>query len=193
MIPENRFIELLARQASGEASREDLATLDRACEASAALRTQREGFLAALAAARSDDTADAPGPVLLRAYAIPTLRAAADADRPSRVSLLRVVFDSLRPAAGLRSGATADRQLMLEADGITADVFVRGSGPIRELRVLLEGDDAAHATVHLIHDTGSAAFDLDGDAWTARAPMGRARIEIRVRGRALVTDELALG
>ena len=191
MLSESQYIELLARHASGEASAQDTTRLEAACAESETRRGRRDAFLAAVNAARADDTVDAPGPTLLRAYSIPTREASVPA---VRVSQLQVVFDSLRPAVGLRSGSPAGRQLMLEGDGVTADVFIRGEGKAMEIRVMLEGDRAASATVFFAGPSFEVPFANEGDnEWSMRSPGRRGRIEIRIGGQTMVTEVLELG
>lgn len=185
MSTENEFFELIAGEAAGELDANQIGRLDELCTANESLRTFRDRFAGLIASASTDDTADAPGQSLHRAYKIMQQELNASDSSPA-VSLLRLVFDSLKPVAGLRSAGTARRQLMLETDHISVDIFVEFVPAGCAVSVMAEGVDDAE--VVLVGDDNEIVLGRDKDGWFTTVKPMRAKLEIRLADRTLSSE-----
>lgn len=183
---ESEFFELLAREGAGELDPAGLTRLATLCTHSAELSTARDRFAAMLRDAQSDDTADAPGPSLHRAYAIMRRELDAQAQSAGPVSILKLVYDSLRPVPGLRSAAGARRQIMLEEGDLSVDIFVDHGPAGFTLSVMVEGDEPAAITA--LHESGTTDLTEREGEWRGSLPAGEMRLEIHLPGRVLQSE-----
>ncbi|MCA9272778.1 MAG: hypothetical protein KDA31_07020 [Phycisphaerales bacterium] len=187
MMPQNEFFELLAREALDDLDQAATERLIAFCQSEPELVAVRERFSSVMRAAMSDDSADAPGTSLHRAYQIMWRELHATIGQQENVSLLKLIYDSLRPVAGLRSTAAAGRrQLMLEEGELTVDVFI-DQGPIgHSIHVILDGVPATTVLV-LTRNTETELTESDGE-WQGNVELGTARLEIRMVDRVLRSE-----
>ncbi len=185
MKPEPKLFELLAKEALGTLAKDETARLAELCASSPASAAMRDRFLAIMASAKSDDTADAPGQSLHRAYRIMAQERSTPAPEATP-SLLRLVYDSLKPAVGLRSTASARRQLMLEDDRISVDVFIDQNATGFVLTLLLEGAEPTGVT--LVGKAQRTEMTHTAGEWKATAQPGQAHLEIRTPERTIVSE-----
>lgn len=190
MRTESEFIRLLAGLVSGELDASGLAKLDEMCESDAVRAARREAFVGAIEAAGLDDTTDAPGPTLLRAYGISS-RAVPSVREGGAIGLLSLVFDSLRASPGLRSAVSSRRQLLLEADGVSLDMFVEPAGELVSVGVIVDGASAEE--VSLLDESGEEPLWPDAGAWSVRIEPGVYRVVVRASGRVHETEPIQLG
>lgn len=185
MTPNPEVFELIALEAQGLLDLDGKSRLEAICQQNPALTRVRERFLSVMQAAATDDTADAPGPTLHRAYQI--MRKELDRSSPqAKVSILRLVYDSLKPAVGLRSTASARRQLMLELDEISVDAFIDHAPTGFAVSLMIEGAEAL--SVALLIDGERLKMTLSRDEWTATAEPGTAKLEIETEDRTFVSE-----
>lgn len=186
-MPENDFFELLAREALDELDQVGAERLSAMCESFPGLTQVRERFAAIMRSAPGDDTTDASGASLHRAYQIMRQELEAGAAGTERISILRLVYDSLRPVAGLRTSAAAGRrQLMLEDGDLSVDVFIDHGPTGHTISVMLEGENAAEIRV-LSGDTRAELAESEGE-WRGSVVPGEACLEIRLADRVLRSE-----
>ena len=187
MSTENEFFELIASEAAGQLEANQRLRLDELCSTNSTLQSFRDRFLGLITNAVTDDTHDAPGEALHRAYQIMQQEIGANESTPT-VSLLCLVFDSLKPVAGLRSAGTARRQLMLESDHISVDFFLEFVPAGCAVSVMVDGVDAAE--VALVGDEIEVVLDRDENGWFTTVKPMRAKIEIRLSDRTLSSEPI---
>lgn len=192
MMPDNEFFEMLAREALGNLPETDLERIDTMCATTPELRRIRDRFGAILRSAPSDDTADAPASSLHQAYQIPRRELDTGAVQQEKVSILQLVYDSLRPVAGLRSSVAAGRrQLMLEEGECSVDVFI-DQGPIgHTIGVMVEGEKALRVRI-LIGETETELSENQGE-WRGPVEPGVVFLEIRLTDRVLRSESFEIG
>jgi len=185
MTPNPEVFELLALEAQGLLDRGGESQLEAICHQDPAMARMRERFLAIMQAAATDDTTDAPGQSLHLAYQI--MRKELDQSNPQvKVSVLRLVYDSLKPAVGLRSTASARRQLMLELDEISVDAFIDHAPTGFVVTLMIEGTEVLSVT--LLIDGERLKMNQSRDEWTGTAKPGTARLEIETVERTIVSE-----
>lgn len=189
MSTENEFFELIACEAAGLLEATQRLRLDELCATNYTLRSFRERFQGLLTNAVTDDTHDAPGKALHRAYQIMQQEIGASKSAPS-VSLLSLVFDSLKPVAGLRSAGTARRQLMLESDQISVDFFLEFVPAGCAVSVMIDGVDDAE--VALVGDEVEIVLERDENGWFTTVKPMRAVLEIRISDRTLTSEPIEI-
>ncbi|RNC81841.1 MAG: hypothetical protein ED559_08675 [Phycisphaera sp.] len=187
MSTDSEFFELIASEVAGELDSDQKLRLDRLCATSGSLRSFRMRFKSLMTNASTDDSKDAPGQTLHRAYRIMQQELAASKNAP-KVSLLSLVFDSLRPVAGLRSAGTARRQLMLESDSISVDFFLEFVPAGCAVSVMVDGIDEAE--VVLVGEDKEVVLQRDDDGWYATVKPMRAKLEVRMPGRTLSSEQI---
>lgn len=185
MSTENEYFELIAQEAAGELDKGQVGRLNELCDSNDSLRMFRDRFTALIASASTDDSEDAPGQSLHRAYQIMQQELDASELSPA-VSLLSLVFDSLKPVAGLRSAGTARRQLMLESDHISVDFFVEFVPAGCAVSVMVDGVDEAE--VVLVGDGAEIVLGRDDDGWFTTVKPMRAKLEIRLKDRTFSSE-----
>lgn len=184
--PESEFFELIAREAADEIDPGSLARLGELC----AIRSDRADFRARFSAiirsASADDTADAPGPALHRAYTIMRRELESRETRQGPLSILKLVYDSLRPVPGLRSSAGTRRQIMLEVGDITADIFIDRGPACFTLSVMVEGEDPSAITA--LEETSSTDLTFREGEWRCALLPGKVCLEIQLAKRVLQSE-----
>lgn len=185
-IPESEFLELIAREAADETDPASYARLGELCALRPDLAEFRARFTAIIRSASSDDTADAPGPSLHRAYAIMRRELESREARQGPLSILKLVYDSLRPVPGLRSSAGTRRQIMLEEGDITADLFIDRGPAGFTLSVMVEGDEPSAITA--LQETSSTDLTHREGEWRCALQPGEVRLEIQLSKRVLQSE-----
>ena len=112
--------------------------------------------------------------------------------KPEKISILKLVYDSLRPVAGLRSSvAGGRRQLMLEEGDISVDVFI-DQGPVgHTIIVMVEDEKALGIRVHSAEIETELA-EKEGQ-WRGPVEPGEVFFEIRLTDRVLRTESFEIG
>lgn len=185
-IPENEFLELIAREAAEEIDPASFARLGVLCAHRPDLAQFRARFAAIIRSAGSDDTADAPGPSLHRAYTLMRRELESREARQGPLSILKLVYDSLRPVPGLRASAGTRRQIMLEEGDITADIFIDHGLAGFTLSVMVDGDEPSAITA--LQETSSTDLTQRDGEWRCALQPGEVRLEIRLQGRILQSE-----
>ena len=112
---------------------------------------------------RIDDVENAPASLIRSAKAMFRNRGANR--EPSRLArvLAALTFDSLttKPAFGLRSGATAGRQLVYSTEMADIDLRVSAQSGEWEIAGQILGSSESRGNVNLVSDTFSASADLN--------------------------------
>lgn len=187
MEPETHIIELIAAEAAGELDRAGLDRLGEICQKDEAAHQLREHFRMLLAAGADDDTNDAPASTLYRAYRIMKDAGHAPSAEAARPSVLKIIYDSLRPVAGLRSAGTARRQLMLEVEDLSIDVFVDSAALGCTVTLMVEGTEPD--SVALVSDNGDELpMQSGGDEWKAQLNAGTYALRVRVGNQTLESE-----
>lgn len=189
MEPETHIIELIAAEAAGELDRAGLDRLGEICQKDEAAHRLREHFRALIDAGADDDTKDAPASTLYRAYRIMkdaghAPNASAEAARPS---ILKIIYDSLRPVAGLRSAGTARRQLMLEFEDLSIDVFVDSAALGCTVTLMVEGTEPESAAL-VSGDGDEHPMQSGGGEWKAQLTAGTYALRIVAGNRTLESE-----
>lgn len=193
-MPDNEFFELLAREALGELPETDTKRIDAKCASAPELTRIRERFVAIMRSAPGDDTADAPASSLHQAYEILRRQLDSVTTMPEKISILKLVYDSLRPVAGLRSSvAGGRRQLMLEEGEISVDVFIDPSPIGHTIGVMVEGDNSLAIRVHSVETESEAELAESEGQWRGPVEPGRVFLEIRLVDRVLRSESFEIG
>lgn len=178
--------ELLAREWTGELTEAEAGDLADRCARSPDAAASRDRFRAAMHAMGETPLLDPPGPALHRAYAIPSRErgkvSAADAGSGRAAGargLLRIVYDNLPAAPGLRGTVTERRHLLLESHAGAIDVFIEADGDAFAVELLTGATDSVTG-VRLEGEGTETALILDGDAWRGRIGAGRYRLVVLV-------------
>ncbi len=187
MEPETHIIELIAAEAAGELDRAGLDRLSEICQKDEAAHHLREHFQALLTTGANDDTKDAPASTLYCAYRIMKDAGHAPSAAEPRPSILKIIYDSLRPVAGLRSAGTARRQLMLEFEDLSIDVFVDSAALGCTETLMVEGDEPD--SVALVSDNGDELpMQSVADEWKAQLNAGTYALRVRVGNQTLESE-----
>ncbi|HED53106.1 MAG TPA: hypothetical protein ENJ00_02760 [Phycisphaerales bacterium] len=183
----NTFERLVAAEIAGELTDPERAELDRLCSEHAGLARRRAHIGELFAAARTDDTEEAPGSAILRAYQIVVRERSASRESRPR-SIVRIVFDSLLAAPALRGSSGDRRHLLLQSDDMAADVFIDVDESGRTMSVLFEEPETDPESVCCVVQGRRLPFEQRDQQWIGPVGAGAARIEVRFGDRVIESE-----